>query len=73
MPGIKLCGEFFNNLRYADDTVFIAESEAELQRLVDTVKKGSLEYGLEMNTNKTKAIVVRRDVKDDTRINIKVD
>ena len=73
MPGIKLCGEFFNNLRYADDTVLIAESEAELQRLVDTVKKGSLEYGLEMNTKKTKTMVVRRNVKDDTRINIKVD
>ena len=73
MPGIKLCGEFFNNLRYADDTVLIAESEAELQRLVDTVKKGSLEYGLEMNTKKTKTMVVRRNVKDNTRINIKVD
>ena len=73
MPGIKLCGEYFNNLRYADDTVLMAESETELQKLVDTVKKGSLEYGLEMNTKKTKTMVVRRNIKDGTKISIKVD
>ena len=54
MPGIKICGEYINNLRYADDTVLMAESEEELQKLVDAVKEGSLRYGLEMNTKKTK-------------------
>ena len=38
MPGVKLCGEYLNNLRYADDTVLIAESEEELQKLVDAGK-----------------------------------
>ena len=38
LPGIKLFGEFTNNLRYADDTVLLAESEEELQKLVDAVK-----------------------------------
>ena len=73
MPGIKLCGEYLNNLRYADDTVLIAESEEELQKLVDRVKEGSLEYGLEMNTKKTKTMVIRRNVKEEAKVNIKVD
>ena len=73
MPGVKLCGEYLNNLRYADDTVLIAESEEELQKLVDAVKEGSLAYGLEMNTKKTKTMIVRRDTKDGSRVNIKVD
>ena len=54
LPGVKLFGEYINNLRYADDTVLIAESEEELQKLVDAVKEGSLKLGLEMNTKKLK-------------------
>ena len=73
LPGIKLLGEFVNNLRYADDTVLLAESEEELQTLVDAVKEGSLKFGLEMNTKKTKTMIVRRDVKDGSKIDIKVD
>ena len=73
LPGIKLCGEYINNLRYADDTVLIAESEEELQRLVDAVKNGSLQYGLKMNTKKTKTMVVRRDLEDGSTAKIKVD
>ena len=38
--------EYLDNSRYADDTVLIAESEEELQKLVDAVKEGSLAYGL---------------------------
>ena len=52
MPGINLCVEFVNNLWYADGTVLIAESEEELQKLVDRVIKGNLEYGLMKNTKK---------------------
>ena len=73
MPGIKICGEYINNLRYADDTVLIAESEEELQKLVDAVKEGSLRFGLEMNTKKTKTMIVRRDVNDGSKVNINVD
>ena len=54
-----------NNLRYVDDTVLIAESEEEMQKLVDSVKRGSLEYGLKMNTKKTKTMVIRRNVKEE--------
>ena len=73
MPGVKIGGEFINNLRYADDTVLIAESEEELQKLVDEVKERSLEYGLKMNTKKTKTMVVRKNVDEGCRVRIVVD
>jgi hypothetical protein len=41
MPRIKVGGQNFNNLRYADDTVLVAKSEIELQALLDTVIKES--------------------------------
>ena len=73
LPGIKLLGEYINNLRYADDTVLLAESEEELQKLVDAVKEGSLKFGLEMNTKKMKTMIIRRDVNDGSKVKIKVD
>ena len=73
LPGIKLLGEYINNLRYADDTVLLAETEEELQKLVDAVKEGSLKFGLEMNTKKTKTMIIRRDINDGSKIEIKVD
>ena len=60
-------------MRYADDTVLLAESEEELQKLVDAVKEGSLKFGLEMNTKKTKTMIIRRDVNDGSKVEIKVD
>ena len=73
LPGIKLFGEFINNLRYADDTVLLAESEEELQKLVDAVKEESQKYGLEMNTKKTKTMVIRRDADEPVKVQIIVD
>ena len=57
-------GEYINNLRYADDTVLLAENEEELQTLVNAVKEGSLKYGLEMNIKKTKTMVIRKDINE---------
>ena len=71
--GIKLGEEVFSNLRYADDTVLIAESEEELQKLVDEVKERSLALGLRMNVKKTKTMVIRRNVEEVCKIQIKVD
>ena len=73
LPGIKMFGEYINNLRYADDTVLLAESEEELQTLVNAVKEGSLKYGLEMNTKKTKTMVIRKDINEVVNVKIKVD
>ena len=52
--GIKIAGRNINNLRYADDTTFVAESEEELKSLLMKVKEESEQVGLKLNTQKTK-------------------
>ena len=47
-------GEIFNNLRYADDTILMAESEEELKSLLMKVKEESDKVGLKLNIQKTK-------------------
>ena len=48
--GIKIAGRNINNLRYADDTTLIAESEEELKSLLMKVKKESEKAGLKLNS-----------------------
>ena len=71
MPGLKINGKIINNLRYADDTVLLAESEHELQRLIDQVDKSSKEYGLDINIQKTKTMVISKDT-EEQEINISI-
>ena len=52
--GIKISGRNINNLRYADDTTIIAESEEELKSLLMKVKEESEKVGLKLNIQKTK-------------------
>ena len=52
--GIKLAGRNINNLRYADDTTLMAESEEELKSLLMKVKEESEKTGLKLNIQKTK-------------------
>ena len=52
--GIKIAGRNINNLRYADDTTLMAESEEELKTLLIKVKEESDEAGLKFNIQKTK-------------------
>ena len=52
--GIKIAGRNINNLRYADDTILMAESEEELRSLLMKVKEESEKVGLKLNTQKTK-------------------
>ena len=54
--GIKIAGRNSNNLRYADDTTLMAESEEELKSLLMKVKEESEEAGLKFNIQKTKII-----------------
>ena len=51
---IKIAGRRINNLRYADDTTLMAESEEELKSLLMKVKEESEEVGLKLNIQKTK-------------------
>ena len=52
--GIKIAGRNINNLRYADDTTLMAESEEELKSLLIKVKEESENVGLKLNIQKTK-------------------
>ena len=52
--GIKIAGRNSNNLRYADDTTLMAESEEELKSLLMKVKEESKNVGLKLNIQKTK-------------------
>ena len=51
--GIKIGGRNINNLRYADDTMLMAESEEELNSPLMRVKEESERYGLKLNIKKT--------------------
>ena len=54
--GIKIAGININNLRYADDSTLMAESEEELRSLMLKVKKESEKFGLKLNILKTKVM-----------------
>ena len=55
--GIKISGRNINNLRYADDTTLMAESEEELKSLLMKVEEESEKVGLKLNIQKTKIMV----------------
>ena len=55
--GINIAGRNTNNLRYADDTTLMAESEEELKSLLMKVKENSEKVGLKLNIQKTKIMV----------------
>ena len=52
--GIKISGRNINNLRYSDDTTFMAESEEELESFLMKVKEESEKINLKLNIQKTK-------------------
>ena len=52
--GVKIAGRNINNLRYADDTTLMAESEEELKNFLMKVKEESEKVGLKLNIQKTK-------------------
>ena len=54
--GIKIAGRNINNLRYADDTTLMAESEEEFKSLLMKVKEESEKTGLKLNTQKIKVM-----------------
>ena len=56
--GIKIARRNINNLRYADDTTLLAESEEELKSLLMKVKEESEKVGLKLNIKKTKIRVM---------------
>ena len=60
-----------SNLKYADDTALMAESETELQRIVDRLNEVWKEFGMKINVKKTKTMVVnRKNVRQHAKIYI---
>ena len=66
--GIKIGGHYINHLRYADDTVLLADSEEKLQNLIQIVDRKSMIYGMELNAKKTETMVITK--KQETNIPI---
>ena len=58
MKGIKINGRNNNNNQYTDDTVHVADSEKELQHLVDKVEAESERLGLQLNVKNTYSMVI---------------
>ena len=56
--GIKIAGRNINNLRYADDTTLMAESEEEIKSFLMNVKEESEKVGLKLNIQKTKIMAI---------------
>ena len=61
--GLRLNGSIVNNLRFADDIALMAESEADLQALVDLVHTTSKQFGLTINIGKTEVQVINKEPK----------
>ena len=59
--GIKIARRNINNLRYADDTTLMAESEEDLKSLLMEVKEESEKAGLKLNIQKTKIMAANRN------------
>ena len=58
--GIKINGILINNLRYADDTILVAETLGDLQTLVNNIVECSEDYGLSLNIGKTKFMLITK-------------
>ena len=66
--GIKIVGRNISNLRYADDTTLVAESEEELKNLLMKVKEESEKAGLKLNIQQTKTMAFRGNSGNSERI-----
>ena len=58
--GININGQNITNIRYADDTIIMAESEQQLQRMIDKLDATCEQYGMAMNAKKTKTMIVEK-------------
>src|SRR6218665_2763959 len=58
--GVKVGGKLIKALRFADDQAMVAGKEDDLQRMMDRLNKTTTEYGMKINTKKTKVMKIRR-------------
>src|SRR5215469_6138849 len=72
LEGIDLNGYNINNIRYADDTVLVADSEEKLQSLLDVLNEVRERKGLKINKSKTEVMVISRTDRN-SRANIRIE
>src|SRR5215469_18830018 len=72
LEGIRLNGYNINNIRYADDTVLVADSEEKLQGLLNVLNEVSERKGLKINKSKTEVMVISTAIRN-PRVNIRIE
>ena len=72
LEGIRLNGYNINNIRFADDTVLVTDSEQKLQGLLKVLNEVSERKGLKINKSKTEVMVISRAIKN-PRVNIRIE
>ena len=60
MKGVNVGGKNYNNLRYADDTTLLAGNEKELSELTSKINEVGKQFGMKIDTKKTKAMAVSK-------------
>lgn len=70
--GIKINDEVISEIRYADDTVLISDSDTKLQEMVNRVNESSRNFGLEMNINKTKFMIIHKERLSENIASVKI-
>lgn len=68
--GFKINGKVINNISYADDRVIIAETEEQMQRMLDIINKEGKKYGMKINTEKTKIMKFSKSISSDVKVKI---
>ena len=69
--GININGQSITNIRYADDTIILAESEQQLQGMIDKPDATCEQYGMAMNAKKTKTMIVEKTPEKQCEVNVK--
>ena len=69
--GININGQNITNIRYADDTIILAESEQQLQHMIDKLDATCEQYGMAMNAKKTKTMIVEKTPEKQCEVNVK--
>ena len=70
--GIQIGGTTINNFRYTDDTVLMAETEEDLQEILNEVNRIGKTFDMKINAKKTKTMLVSKDVTS-TKVSVKID
>ena len=68
--GIHINGQHITNIRYADETIILAESEQQVQHMIDKLDATCKQYGMAMNAKKTKTMIVEKTPEKQCEVNV---